>query len=474
MRMTSGMFPSMRHAAPLTAALALLAACTVSPTQAPPSQVTAPAAFDQVGEGGAPAADLSHWWTVWQDPRLNDLITAALAANPDIRIAQAHVAEARSMVTIVESALYPTVAANGGAWGGGADWRGQSLSMAPGLSPGIDGHLVGLAASWEPDIFNGRHDDVAAARAQALGVEEQLNGARMTVAADVAENYLEAQGLQRRLATLDASIATVERLLTYAQGRYVAGQALAYDVNLVRERLDTLRARRPPLLSLLDSRRRRLAVLTGQAPETAAALPAPGPFIAPPPPSGQMPVDVLERRPDVRARVALVQAQVARLASAKTDMLPRFQIDFLGQDGHLHFEGLPGLSGTGGLVGLTASLPIFTAGRIKANIAANDARLDAAVADYDKAVLQALTDVEDAYGFRHGLDQRVDGLTTALATARRNEAAATGLYEGGAKTLQDVLDARVEALTREDDLVQTQMGQATATVLLYRALGGGW
>jgi outer membrane protein TolC len=239
--------------------------------------------------------------------------------------------------------------------------------------------------------------------------------------------------------------------------------------------LETLRGKRPALVSLLDMRLRRLAILCGRTPETGIVFSSsPGPFLLPPAPAGQMPVTVLERRPDVRARAALVRAQTARLASAKTDMLPRFQIQFLGQDGHLHFDGVPGLSGTGGLLGLSVQLPIFTAGRIEANIDVNDARLAAAAAAYDKAVLQALEDVENAYGLRNGLDRRDADLTRALIIAERNVDMSSALYENGHKTLQDVLNARLDLFERQDDLIQTQMGQASATVQLYRALGGGW
>jgi NodT family efflux transporter outer membrane factor (OMF) lipoprotein len=456
----------------------LLAGCALSETTVPESRVAIPAAFDQQSSLGVPiSADvLDHWWTVWRDQTLTGLVGEAMDVNIDIRIARSRVAEARSLVIVGESALYPTVAAMGGVWGGEADWRNRTLdALAPKLSSGVDAHLVGLGASWEPDIFGGRNDDAEAARAVAVSVEEQLSGARMIVAADVAENYLEARGLQRRLIVLDGGIAAVGQLLGYVQGRFDAGQALRYDVELVRERLETLRGKRPALASLLDMRLRRLAILCGRTPETAIAFSAsPGPFWLPPVPLGQMPVAVLERRPDVRAQAALVRAQTARLASVKTDMLPRFEIEFLGQDGHLHFAGVPGLSGTGGLLGLSVQLPIFTAGKIQANIDANDARLEAAAAAYDKIVLLALEDVENAYGVRYGLDRRDADLTRALSIAERNVDMSRALYENGHKTLQDVLNARLDVFERQDELIQTQMGQATATVQLYRALGGGW
>jgi len=451
----------------------LLAGCLPLEVAPPPSLIVAPPSFEETSANGAPA-DLAHWWMIWRDPLLDGLIAEALAANPDLRVAQARVAEARALVSIAESALYPMLGADAAIWEADVKWRNPVVDFIPGKARRVDAHIGGFAASWEPDIFGGRSFDVEAARAGAAGVQEQSNGVRMIVVSEVAQNYQEARGLQRRLAALDRAIATLGALLRYAQARYQAGQALAYDVTLAHERLETQRSKRPDLVSLLETRQRRLAILTGRPPEPPVALPAPAPFFAPPTPQGQMPIDVLERRPDVRARVAAVRARAASLGSAKADLLPRFQIEFLGQDGRLHFQGIPGLQGTGGLVGLTAHLPIFTAGRIEANIAANDARLEAAVAEYDKSVLQALEDVENAYGRRKGLDRRSGLLAGALAGARRNHRAAKGLYEGGRKTFGDVLNAELDVVERENDLLETQLAQAAMTVQLYRALGGGW
>lgn len=461
--------------------LKVLNGCVSAPVKAPESAVALPAAFqEQVAHGRRISGEqLSQWWTAWRDPVLQQLVSDALSANMDVRIARSQVAAARSLVTGVESALYPTVAAQGGVWGGESDWRlpqpnAEVAPWLPAVSHGLYGGFGGLGVSWEPDIFGGRRADAAAARALAVGAVESLNGARMTVVADVAENYEEMRGLQLRLAVLDRGIATLERLLDYVEARYQTGQALAYDADRVRERLEAERAGRAPLLTLIEARRRRLAVLTGKPPEAAPPLPSPRPFDVPPPPSGLVPAELLQRRPDVQASAAQVQFWAARLKSARSDLLPRFGIRFLGGDGELHFDGLPNFGATGGLVDLTAYLPLFTAGRIRANIAASDARLDAAIANYDATVLKALEDVENAYRLRSALDRRTAFLAAALAAAHRNESASVALYESGRKTLGDVLDDRLIALNDEDEWVQSQMGQATATVQLYRALGGGW
>ncbi|OAI27842.1 RND transporter [Methylosinus sp. R-45379] len=454
----------------------LVVGCRELDVTPPSPTVVAPSSFDETSSIGAPSAspDLAHWWTVWRDPLLDRLIDEALAGNPDLRIAKARVEEARALVTVAESTLYPTLGADAGLWEADVKWRNPVVDFIPGKARRVDAHIGGLAASWEPDIFGGRSYDAEAARANAAGVEEQSNGARMIVVSEAAQNYQDAKGLQRRLLVLDHSVETLGKLLRYVEARYQAGQALAFDVTLVRERLETQRSKRPDLLSALETRQRRLAVLTGRPPEPPIPLPAPGPFFIPLPPRGQLPSEVLERRPDVRARIDAVRARVASLTSAKTDLLPRFQIEFLGQDGRLHFQGIPGLQGTGGLVGLTAHLPIFTAGRIEANIAASDARLEAAVADYDKSVLHALEDVENAYGRRRGLDRRSEHLYVALVGARRNHQISRGLYEGGRKTFGDVLNAELDVFERENDLLETQMAQSAMTIQLYRSLGGGW
>jgi NodT family efflux transporter outer membrane factor (OMF) lipoprotein len=462
-------------------AVALLLYGCVHPVKAPPSKVPVPAKLDeQVAEGTETTGqDLGRWWMAWHEPALDALINEALEANTDIRTAQAHLAEARAMTTVAESALYPTVFAQGSVWGAEADWRTPTVPLFPlgsasKVSSGAYGGIAGLGASWEPDVFGRNRAEVAAARAVAASTVHSLHGAHVTVVADVAENYQEARGLQLRIDVLDRGIATLERLLGYVQARYEAGQAFTYDVDLVREQLDLQRAKRPPLLALIEARRRRLAVLSGKPPEAAVALPQMAPYNIPSAPAGLVPVQVLERRPDVQARAEMVRAQAARLQRANTDLLPRFGISFLGGDAELHFEGLPNFGVTGGLLNLTAYLPLFTAGRIRANIAANDARLVAAVADYDASVLKALEDVENAYRLRSALDQRSTSLRAALSAAHRNEVASTDLYELGRKTFRDVLDDRLSALNDEDELVQAEMGQATATVQLYRALGGGW
>ena len=456
-----------------------LTACVAAPPVPPHIEpASPPASFDAKAANGTSAVSLDRWWAAWGDPTLDRLVEKAIAANPDIRTAQAHVAAARALVAVSESALYPSVSAYGAAW---ADLGNSKVSepLATNIDPYSTGNLgyarlVGLGASWEPDIFGGRHADIAVARAIAESATHGAQGVRLTVIADVVENYQELQGLRRRLVILDGAIATSSRLSDYVAARMQAGQANAADVARAQNNLEALKAQRSPIVALIDARRRRLAVLAGDVPETAIALSDANLLTVPDAPSGQLPSSVLERRPDVRARGAIIKARAARVTSLKADLKPHFGIHFLGQNGHVELSGMPGYGGTDGLLGLTASVPIFTGGRLRANVAAGNAELEAAYAAYDRSLLSALEDVESAYGFRKGLDDRLVGLTSAQRLSTRRAEQMDALYAAGRVPLSDALQAHLEAFQDEDRTQQALTAQGTATVQLYRALGGGW
>jgi len=462
---------------PPSLALLLTACASVPNTSSHAPRVTPPARLDAAAANDAAITGTDRWWTAWGDPALDALIEKSLEVNADIRAAKAHVAAARALVTVAESALYPTVAANGTAWASQSDaglddkWQ----AMLPSLSGNSgSGYLVGLGATWEADLFGGSHADAEMARALSESAARTADAVRLMVAADVVENYQQLQGLRRRLAVLDRSEATAGRLVDYAAARQRTGAATAADVTRARNGLEALRASRPALTSLIDARRRRLAVLAGDLPEQAPAMIASATFETPGAPTGQLPSDILARRPDVAARSWLLNARAARLKSLKADLLPRFAIHFLGQNGHIELGGLPGYGGTGGLVGLSASMPLFNAGRLQARVKAGDAELEAALANYDQAMLSALEEVESAYGFRTGLDERLAGLIRTSDMARRRADQLAILYDAGRTQLGDVLQARLDALSDEDKMEQTRIAQGTATVQLYRALGGGW
>jgi NodT family efflux transporter outer membrane factor (OMF) lipoprotein len=489
----------------LGAALLVLTACTTVRVDVPDSGVRVPDRFSQVAADteGLPAPDdLARWWRGIPDPTLSALIDQGLAANPDVRIAAARVREARAVVTQAESALYPTLAAMGYAGRtqqNEAGVQAPSQVQLPSSVPGVPVPLppinlptpdvprlpistysgFGFAATWEVDIFGSRRSDAEAARSAALANEERLHGAQLMVAGDIASNYIEARSLERRIDVLQRTLAEADRLQRYVQGRFDAGQATRYDVERVRAQVQALRSGTAPLQTLLQARLRRLAVLTGQTPDPLPRLPAP---TASAPADGSaipsrlpavLPSDVLERRPDVRGTAQLVRARAAQLGSAKADLLPRFYLGFLANDGRIELGDL-GASGRFTSWGAGLYLPIFEAGRIRARIRASDAQLEAAVSQHEQTVLTALEDVENAYGTRRALDQRSAQLRSAWQTADQGARQAQRLFEEGHGLLQGAVEARLDALRREDDLIQAETARALVTVALYKAVGGGW
>lgn len=474
-----------------------LSACTTVQVDVPASQVATPQAFD-AAPGSAHTA-LSRWWQDIPDPTLQSLIDQALRANADIRVALAHVRESRAVVTQAESALYPSLQAFG------YTARTQTDSLhGPGVPqvtlpplpvpaipmPDLSGLShpnvpissysgQGFAAAWEVDIFGARRSDAEAARQAALAQDERVHGAQLMVAGDVAANYIEARSLERRIGLLQRSLASARRLQRYAQGRFDAGQATRLDIDRVRAQVESLESAQAPLDSLLQARLRRLAVLTGQAPETRITLPAPtatapaDASVIPAQLPAVLPSDVLGRRPDVRGSARVVQALAARVGSAKADMFPRFYLGFLANEGRIE---IGNLAANGNFLswGAGLRLPIFEGGRIRARIEASNAQLDAAVAQHEQTMLTALEDVENAYSARRALDQRAERLGTAWRTSADGARHAQQLFSEGQGLLQSAIEAELAALQREDELIQAQTARALVTVALYKAVGGGW
>jgi len=169
-----------------------------------------------------------------------------------------------------------------------------------------------------------------------------------------------------------------------------------------------------------------------------------------------------------------LSALAARLGSAKAELLPSFYLGFLNTDGRLSIGDNLGARDQFTALGVGTRLPIFEGGRIRARIASADARLEAAAVQHEQAVLTALEDVENAYAMRHALDQRATQLTASLQHGNDAARHAQRLFEQGSTLLQPALEARLTALQREDELIQTQAARARATIAFYQAIGGGW
>ena len=475
--------------AALILSAALLAACQ-STTVDTKSRVSIPAAFSRAQATGE-TQDIARWWQNWHDPVLSSLIEQGMANGYDIKTAQSRLAEAQAQARLARADLNPkaglsaqTSYRKSNADNPLSESARAALSRLP-ENGGLDQDRLsgsstllvgGFSASWEPDIFGQKRSDADAAQAAALGVQEQYYGAQVLLAADIAEHYFQARAMQAQQQATAQGIAALERLARYVKGRFNAGQATAYETGEVQSRLSAMRAKQNTEKAQEEQHIRAIAVLVGQPPQDFRLPPSPADALARPPaaPQGETPQGMIERRPDLRARAAKVQAYAARYASAKADLLPRFTVSFGGQGGRIELGGDTVLKGWTGLVSAGISVPLFTGGRIKANIAAADERVQTALLEYDRALLQALAEADTAYQFQAALSRQSRLLQQARQQSEKQAADAQKLFRYGSKTLDAALTARLAAVQAQERLIQSQLAQAQATAGLYKALGGGW
>ena len=476
----------MRFTPPLfTPALLAILLTACQSTQVPlNSEILVPQAFDQA-QAARGSAEIGQWWRQWNDPVLSSLIEQGLQQSHDIRIAQSRLQEARANTRLADADKGPTVGLSGDArhlhtnssLSKEARAMLEQMPQAAGLGEKMSGDgntfTTGFSASWEPDIFGKKRSDADAARYAQMGAQEQVYGAQMLVAGDIAENYFKARAAQARLKTAARTTATLQRMVRYVEGRFKAGHVSAYEVNQARSQLTAAQARQSTLGAEYAAYVRSIAVLTGQTPQGFTLPDSRADILAAQAaaPSGQTPAGMLERRPDIRAHAAQVNAYAAKLASAKADLLPRFTISFLSQ-GTINVDS--DLKSWSNLISAGIQVPIFTNGRLKANIAAADARLQTALLQYDQTVLKALGDVDSAYQTHSALNRQSSLLQTAHQQAAKQASDSEKLFRYGNKTLDEALRAQLSEQEMQDALTQSRLARAQTLVGLYKALGGGW
>lgn len=463
--------PGSFRIATLAAAALLVGACaplTIPPDAAAP-RVVVPAAWTGTADADAPR-NLADWWKRFDDAELDRLIAAALAAAPDLRAAQAKLRQARANRDLADANLWPSLGASAAAT------RSRTGRDAGGNDTAQTRYTAGFDASWEVPIFGGLHDAADAATADASAAAANLEAAQVSLVAEVALNYINLRAYQQRLRIARANVASQEETLRITGWRNQAGLATALDVEQARANLEQSRASIPSLESGRAAAEHRLAVLAGQAPgalrarlATAQPLPTPPEAVA----TG-IPADTLRQRPDLRAAESTLRAEIARSAERAAAREPSLTLS--GSLGWQAFDAAA-LGGGGSLVrSLAASLAanLFDGGRIRARFAAQDAVREQALVAYEKAILTALEDVENALVAYAAGGERVAARQRAAEAARNAAQLARTQYQAGLVDFQKVLDTDRTLLAAEDSLATAEADVLTATISLYKALGGGW
>lgn len=453
--------------------------CAVGPNYQEP-KLSTPAGWQEAPQPGVDVrpAELARWWTSFNDPLLDSLVERAVASNLDLRIAEARIREARAARALAASGLWPTLGVSA------AYSRNRSSENAFSLGgfapPGgkLEQNLfsTGFDAGWEIDIFGGVRRSVEAADAAIDATVESRRDVLVTLLGDVAKNYIDLRGFQRRLAVARANLKAQQDTLELTRIRFQAGLTSDLEVAQAEAQVNTTAAQIPTLESALKAAAYSLDLLLGLSPgalwnELAGEKPIPD---LPSEVLVGLPSELLRRRPDIRVAERQLAAATAQVGAAMADLFPKFSLT--GAFGLRSVSAADWLTGRSRFwsIGPTVSWPIFDAGRIRANIEIRNAQQEQALVQYQKTVLAAFGEVEKALVNYSREQARRQALLEAVASSRRAVEMANELYVRGLSDFLNVLDTQRSLYAAENDLAQSEAAMASNLVALYKALGGGW
>jgi NodT family efflux transporter outer membrane factor (OMF) lipoprotein len=445
-----------------------LAGCAVGPDYEVP-EYPMPDAWESAAakdiEGEAPP--IVDWWRAFNDPVLDSLMVRARAANLDLRVGVGRVAEARALRAVAGGDFWPQVQGNG-------DFTRQE-SQAFGDAP-FNTWSAGLGATWELDLFGRVRRGKEAAEASFNAAIEDYRDVQVALLAEVAISYVTIRALQRRIEYAKGNVESQEETLEIVTARHDAGLVPLLDVSRARSNLANTEASIPLLKLNLASERNRLSVLLGLPPgEERLGLGPSGPIPGNPDSTIVMlPADLIRRRPDIRAAERQLAAQTARVGVATAELYPKFSLGGVlnvlsGDIDDLFSEDALGWSLTPGF-----SWNLFAGGKLRGQIRAEEARVDQALALYEKSILTALAEVESSIVALRQERIRRGRLEVAVEAAQESVELVRTQYIEGLTDFQSYLDAERVLFEQQDALAKSRGDVFNAYVGLNRALGGGW
>jgi NodT family efflux transporter outer membrane factor (OMF) lipoprotein len=450
--------------------------CAVGPTYHRPAPVISAAFKEPPPEGWKPAepneaVPRGKWWEIYKDPQLNQLEEQVNISNQNVIAAIAQYREARDQVRIARASLFPTVtAAPAVTVARGSATRGNVVNTTSGTA--VD-YTLPVDVSYQADVFGSIRRSVAASAASAQASAADLENARLTYQAQLAQLYFQLHGLDGDADLLRRTVTAYQESLQLTQDRFEVGVASGADVAQAKTQLETARAQ---LLDVGVARAQfehAVAILVGKPP---ADVGVPAAVLATPPPA--IPVGVpsalLERRPDVTAAERHVAAANEQIGVAKAALFP---VLTLGASGGFESSSLANwltLPSRFWSVGPQLAATLFDAGKRRAQVDLQEAAYDASVAAYRQTVLTALQQVEDQLAALRILEQEAAVQNGALAAAQESVGISTEQYRAGTTDYLQVITTQTVAFQSERAAIDILTRRLTASVLLIEALGGGW
>jgi NodT family efflux transporter outer membrane factor (OMF) lipoprotein len=441
-----------------------LSACVVGPDYETPI-LTLPAAWSGGGKTSEVKPALAHWWSRFGDRELDALIEEAVAGNLDVASAKAKVREARASYRETTGSSYPSV-----------DASTSATRLDSGQGGPHNSFKAGFDASWELDFFGANARSAEAAGYAVDAAHRDLDATLLTLVGDVAANYVDLRGLQARIALARRTAASQRETLALTRAKFEAGTASAVDVANAAGQAASTEAGIPTLQAGIATDIHRLSVLTGRTPaeldgRLAVVRDIPRPRYAV---AAGVPADILINRPDVRRAERLYAEATAGVGKAEAARYPSAS---LAGTLSLSSSKIGDLAKASSLVwsfGPSLAIPLFNGGRLAAAVDVAGASRDQSFLSYRSAVLGALEDVENATVALAEARKRQKSLTEARDAYADASRLARSLYQSGASSFLDVLDAERSLYSADEALLVNTTAIATDYVTLNKALGGGW
>lgn len=423
-----------------------------------------------------------NWWTVYDDPVLNNLVDSVLIRNLDVRFAAARVLEVHERYRIESAARYPRIQATLGAdhqnTPSNSGATGPFSENIPQFPDRFDfsTYSASLGFSYEIDFWGKARAASAAAIGEYVATEADFRAAEIGITSETIATYFEIRDLLRQRDLLTESTELLGERWEISEVRYQRGLISSFELYVFRQAFDNARATLPLIDSQLVDARGRLAILLGiYSDDLGNLLPESlQPSFSPDPVPVGVPSELLQSRPDLLASAARLEAARQVIGVARADRFPSISLTGAGgvQSGELSRILKPGQ----GFWQISGSLlaPIFNAGALKAAEKSAWARYMQAEAAYEKSILTALMEVDAALAGHRAQHLRLDAIREANASAEASEQTQLRRFRRGVGEYVAVLDARINRLRAMIDLSGSERSVALARLSLHRALGGEW
>lgn len=448
--------------------------CSFAPKLELPEVALAAAYKEPVPWSEAAPADRlprDSWWRPYGDEELNRLQARLIEHSPDLQAALARYQQARAYADQLRSGLFPSFALRAD----GARARQSETSPPAGQSSPryYNAYGAGVEATYEVDLWGRVRNDVSAGRFEASAAAADLESARLSLQAQLADYYIALHGVDREAALLADTVTAYDRALALTKERHEAGIVSGLDVARAQTQLDTARSQSSQSLAERAMLEHAIAVLVGEPPSQFVLSPRSVPLQLPEIPR-DVPTHLLQRRPDIAAAQRRTAAANASVGVVRAAYFPSITLNGVyGFESNRSSDWLTAPNAAWS-VGPTILLELFDAGRRRARVEQARAVLDEAGAVYRGVVLGAFQEVEDSLALLHHYGNAAESERAAVTSARRSLDFAMNRYREGAVSYLEVVQSQTTALTAQRAALDLETRQLRASVALIRALGGGW